>query len=510
MALGLTDIAPIPPAYPPAPQNAVLTDKIQLGPAINGPREYASVPAESALDLPPIKATKTSFYRIRLEYVTTSDWSTLEIENTENILTMKQMEVIGEPTRLNTRLDKLSLNQSIALSKEEHSVGVIVDYAISSDTRNQSIRLLLKKGASNGSTVRIFLVVDDQRDLLLEIDHQGTVSGQTGTNPLSFSLDLDEFKKTTKPEKQSVKAPVNKMLWAFYYSWYRIDGWSSARLKDRPATLYDSADSEAVLNHIEQAQSAGIDGFISSWWGPGHYTDDNLKILLDKAKGKDFSVAIYFETLKDGQARDADEIYDWLAYAISTYRDEPAFMKVDGRPLIVVWASNSVALPLWDDIFARLRENGLDAVYLAKGFDSASLDVFDGFHRYGVFTLSDIAGTFAEATKTARYYTLLSESSMPKIAVSTVQPGYDERLIPGRQGKFKEREDGAFYELTFQAAVSSNPDWIFITSWNEWGEHTYIEPSELYGNQYLQITRRFADEWKKTKGKGSVVDRISR
>ena len=178
------------------------------------------------------------------------------------------MGVVGEPTRLSARLDKLSLNQSIASSREGQRIGMIVDYAASSDARQQSIRFLLKKGALNGSAVRIFLVVGDQSDLLMEIDHQGAVSGQTGTNPLSFSLDLDEFKKPPRPEKRSVKAPVNKMLWAFYYSWYRMDGWSSSKLKDSPATLYDSADSEAVLNHIEQAQSAGIDGFISPWWGP--------------------------------------------------------------------------------------------------------------------------------------------------------------------------------------------------------------------------------------------------
>ena len=497
MALGLSYIAPIAPAYPPAPHNAAFTVKNFAESIIAQPKGYASIPAESVLSVSPAKAGRTSFHRIRLEYVTTSDWTTLEIEDTENVLTMRRMRVIGEPTRLDTRLDKLSLNQTIASSRDGQRVGVIVDYAISSNTWRQSIRFLLKKGALNWSTVRIFIVSADKEELLLEIDHQGVVSGQAGTNPLSFSLNLDKLTKTSRPEKQFIKAPVNKMLWAFYYPWYRMDYWNGSKLKDHPAESYTSADSEAILTQIEQAQSAGIDGFISSWWGPGHYTDDNLKTLLDIAKRKDFSVAIYFETLKDGQARDADEIYDWLAYAISTYRDEPAFMKVDGRPLIVVWASNSVPLPIWGDIFARLRERGLDAVYLAQGVDPASLDVFDGFHEYSVFTRSGLNAAFAATTKSARYYPLLSESPRPKIAVSTVQPGYDERLIPDRSGRFKEREDGAFYELTFQAAVASNPDWIFITSWNEWAEHTYIEPSELYGNQYLQITRRFADEWKK-------------
>ncbi len=77
-----------------------------------------------------------------------------------------------------------------------------------------------------------------------------------------------------------------------------------------------------------------------------------------------------------------------------------------------------------------------------------------------------------------------------------VQPGYDERLIPGRQGLFKEREGGAYYRATFEAALQSEPDWIFITSWNEWWEHTHIEPGERYGDLYLQITHEYVEKWK--------------
>ena len=35
---------------------------------------------------------------------------------------------------------------------------------------------------------------------------------------------------------------------------------------------------------------------------------------------------------------------------------------------------------------------------------------------------------------------------------------------------------------------ASRPDWIFIATWNEWWENTHIEPSRLYGDQYLRIT----------------------
>jgi hypothetical protein len=85
----------------------------------------------------------------------------------------------------------------------------------------------------------------------------------------------------------------------------------------------------------------------------------------------------------------------------------------------------------------------------------------------------------------------------PRIFAATVQPGYDDHLLPDRRGgQIQERLDGAFYRSTFEAALASDPDWVFITSWNEWWENTQIEPSMTYGDLYLQITREYVDQWK--------------
>ena len=58
------------------------------------------------------------------------------------------------------------------------------------------------------------------------------------------------------------------------------------------------------------------------------------------------------------------------------------------------------------------------------------------------------------------------------------------------------RQDGEFYRRTFQGAIDSKPDWVVITSFNEWLEGTQIEPSVRYGRQYLELTRTLADRFR--------------
>lgn len=448
------------------------------------------VPAQT--ERPPVQV---SFYRLRLEYSTTSDWSTLEIKNPASVLSIRRVAVDGTPTDVETAINRLALNQPLSASKAGQRVGVTVDLAVAPEALQQPLAFLLQKGALRGSVVRVTNLAENNAQLVREISHQGAVPNNPAVNPLTFTVDLSIL-KNIPPRQAEIQRP-RRMLWAFYYPWYRAGDWSSAQLKDRPATRYSSDDPAAIARQIEQAKGAGIDGFISSWWGPGDYTDKNLKRLLDLARERSFAVTIYFETLGDGgRPRGAELLTRWLTYLITTYRDHPAFMKVSGKPLIVLWASGAVPLATWQEVLAKLRAQGLDATYLAMGYDVANLATFDGLHEYGIFTIKDLPQTMAAAGRATRYYPLLADTPAPKIWAATVQPGYDDRLIPGRRGLFQDRQNGAFYRSTFDAALASDPDWIFITTWNEWWEHTYVEPSELYGDQYLKITREFADPWK--------------
>jgi hypothetical protein len=111
------------------------------------------------------------------------------------------------------------------------------------------------------------------------------------------------------------------------------------------------------------------------------------------------------------------------------------------------------------------------------------------------------SGAYEENGRAVHYYPLLADSFAPKIWTATVQPGFDDTLIADRRRPVLPRLDGGLYQATWQAATASRPDWIFITTWNEWWENTHIEPSELYDHQNLRLTWDLYRTWK-TKAAG--------
>ena len=91
-----------------------------------------------------------------------------------------------------------------------------------------------------------------------------------------------------------------------------------------------------------------------------------------------------------------------------------------------------------------------------------------------------------------------------KLFVASVGPGYDDTGIrPWNAHNTKDREKGKYYRRMWEAAIQHEADMVSITSYNEWGEGTQIEPAvrktgyEDPGddpNFYLQLTADYADE----------------
>lgn len=441
---------------------------------------------------PPLEV---AFYLLRIEYTTTSDWTSLELHNPEDVLTVRMMDTTVDDVPPHVGINSIAFGQSPESALAGESVAVTVDFAVDASGIHRPLEFTTQKGGLNDSIIRFILIIGNRPQLIREIVHEGTL-GTPGLNPLDFQVDLRPFADEPPTAIQIQQSHVPKMILAFYFPWYGMRSWSSSELADWPLVPYASNDPDTMRRHIEQAKGAAIDGFIFHWLGPGSDSDENLARILDIAQEMDFRVAVFFIAWNGDRWLEEEVMEEWLSYLIETYGNHAAYMRANSKPLIVCY--NTAALPLltWESIFEDLRAQGLDSTNIAMGSGMESLSVFDGLYDPSIFDLDGLHQRVTVLGRAVHYHPVLDNAAEAKFWAATVRPGYDDRRIVGSQGTFVDRGDGDFYRGTFDAALVSNPDWIFISSWNKWGEHTYIEPSLAFGDLYLLLTREFAQEWK--------------
>ncbi len=304
------------------------------------------------------------------------------------------------------------------------------------------------------------------------------------------------------PAAQSSGDPL---VLASYYTWFDENTWSYDQLSDLPAQLYISRDRAVMGRHIDQAKQAGIDGFIVAWYGPvGQFnqTEPNLQALLDEAAARDFKIGILFETDSPFFAGVGD-VTNALAHANGTHVNHPAYLRVDGRPVIFFWRPTIYGVDTWRAVRNQV-DPGNGNIWISEGVDINYLSVFDGHHLYSntwnpPTDLNYTNGKFANLVDQMR-----GQTGAYKFWVATVMPGYnDVRVRPG-SGFARDREGGNYFVQSWQAAIASNPNWIIITSFNEWPEGTYIEPSAAFGRQFLDIAAGWSQQFKA--GGGQAID----
>ncbi len=66
-----------------------------------------------------------------------------------------------------------------------------------------------------------------------------------------------------------------------------------------------------------------------------------------------------------------------LKYVIDKYGKHPAFLKIDGKPVIVIWPRKMFQLKHGKKIFTKLRKEGRDSIYIGCVYNLDNLNVFD-------------------------------------------------------------------------------------------------------------------------------------
>jgi hypothetical protein len=259
---------------------------------------------------------------------------------------------------------------------------------------------------------------------------------------------------------------------AFYYPWFP-ETWTvnGAHVFYHP-TLGDYASSDLATQqaHLRALQYAGMNAAISSWWGPGHYTDARLRQLMATtiSTGSPVKWAVYYENEGYGNPTVAKLSSD-LAYIRDNLATSSAYLKVGGKFVVFVYNANDTTCDVadrWTQANAQLGSPAYIDLKVFAGYRNCTNQP-SSWHQYGPNAPSD------------------------------EQAGYSYSVSPGwwraDQASPLLRRDPARWQTNVQAMAASREPWQLVTTFNEWTEGTAVES---------------AQEWSSASGYGTYLDAL--
>jgi hypothetical protein len=341
----------------------------------------------------------------------------------------------------------------------------------------------------------------------------------------------------------------------FWWSEYKYPygNWWNPRT-NKPAVMrqpllgyYDSRDISVFDKHIDWATGHGIDFFMMVWVCPSNYPaprgqehqpriDLNFRDLLNKShllNSGEIEFTLLYDPLINivelgryemderigdhwgmdlGKSQNRETLLGDFRY-MSQYFSHPAWLRINGKPLLYVFGaplfigrdlSSEPARKVFSEIRRELGvflvgDFGLVGYLPSQGTESARLrayvelaEAFDGVSDFLPFkpnpeqrSMDHVRRTYGEWSKYGRQKGFA--------LIPTTSPGYDttNRYAPDPPMMVMPRSLQDFSGRTRVGLDYLDPKirTLLITSFNDWYEDTMIEPGKEYGFQYLQVLK---------------------
>ncbi len=296
---------------------------------------------------------------------------------------------------------------------------------------------------------------------------------------VAISMMLIATATPVRAQEPSASSPVPTL--AYYYIWYDTSSWSRAKVDYPLLGRYSSDDRAVMQQHIEWAKAAGITGFIVSWKSTD-VLNRRLQQLTDLAEQDNFKLAIIYQGLDFyRKPLPASTVASDLDYFIKNFANRKPFQLFQ-KPL-VIWSGTwqfsaqdiaNVTGPRRNSLLILASEKNVSGYERIAGsvdgdayyWSSVNPDTYSGYQ--------DKLAAMSQAVHAHQ-----------GLWIPPAAPGFDARLIGGTT--IVDRKNGQTFRTQINTAMSSSPDALGIISWNEFSENSYIEPSQAYGAQYLDI-----------------------
>ena len=242
------------------------------------------------------------------------------------------------------------------------------------------------------------------------------------------------------PNRSTPAFPIRA---TFYYGWFP-EAWDQDHVdpftRYHPTLgLYDSGDPAVLRKQIAAMRYARISASIYSWWGPGSKTDSRFPLALALARQTPLRWAIYYEAEGYGDPT-ATQIHADLLYLRAHYFNQPAYLHVDGRPVVFAYGDgheNCSVTERWHD-----ANQGIGAYLVLSAFGARQHISYEPF---ATATSSGVSGGHVAAGDVDR-------DGKPEIVVGS-GPG-EPPAVRIFDGSGKLITSFAAYDPTTQGGVS--------------------------------------------------------
>jgi hypothetical protein len=296
------------------------------------------------------------------------------------------------------------------------------------------------------------------------------------------------------PVRWPLRQDPRRLVLANYFPWYDATTLTYP-VGDQPTGPANTSDLQQVKQMVDMAVEAGLDGFIVEYEGsPAH--EQRATYLIEEASrrtGFTTSLQLDLEIIKTRFGALSPEILDAILNVVATRSTAPSQLKMNGNPVVFVFGAHHTNYADWSAALDRLTgATGVRPYVIAN---NANL------FAPGIFDFANLSPDRAALNQNAADWLYqrklipgLYDTASP-LWVAPVSPGYDESRLGRTRSVVIDRADGQRFVDEWESILTSLPDWVVVTSWNEYYEQSHVMPGADTGTRALDQLKTWTEHF---------------
>lgn len=248
---------------------------------------------------------------------------------------------------------------------------------------------------------------------------------------------------------------------------------------------YASGDADIIEYQLLLMKLSGIDGVLIDWPGTTRLYDypllvRNTEKFIQIIKKTGLSFAIVYEDQNINIAFNNNVItnkiktaQDDMTYIESKYFSQPSYIKIDAKPLLMVFGPQTFQTPgEWTQVFSVFNKK---PAFFTLWNESTEAGGNAGGEYAWVYKnhLDDLNGFY--------------NKSYSGFKIASAYAGFNPFYAQGGWGAnpFTIDVSLATFNTTLELALQSNSEAVQVVTWNDYGEGTMIEPTQEFQYSFL-------------------------